>query len=190
MPTTALASACASTVRHGDSNVRKFSAAYMPMNTAACTAVAATNIRSRGSAAVTMNCWPDGAREKPDDQLRQSADTEYAARQGVLDQPGETAREHATDRTVDQRDVDHGDKNQVHRGRRSADESIQRRLQGQRDGYSYDGSDRPHLVPFRGFASVPLVETCSRSAGGGVWTTSTASSELKSTAGRTTTFTY
>ena len=46
------------------------------MNTAACTTVAARNITNRGSAAVTMNCWPMTPAREPDDRLRQAADAD------------------------------------------------------------------------------------------------------------------
>ena len=64
-PTSALPSAWLATAVHGDGNVRRSSTTYNPMNTAACSAVAATNITSRGSAAVTMNCCPNAPARNP-----------------------------------------------------------------------------------------------------------------------------
>src|SRR5437762_7994678 len=56
MPTAAFASAWLRIAAHGDGNSFNPSSTYMPMNSAACTIVAITNITNRGNAAVTMNC--------------------------------------------------------------------------------------------------------------------------------------
>ena len=53
------------TAVQGEGNDRRPSISYNPMNTAACSAVAATNITSRGSAAVTMNCCPNAPARNP-----------------------------------------------------------------------------------------------------------------------------
>ena len=147
--------------------------------------VATRNITSRGSAAVTMNCWPIAPIKKAHDRLRQTANADDTARQRVLDDPGEASGKHPRDRPARQRHVDHDDQHEIQGDGPTNEEARQRRLQRKGERNRNQDPDNLHsraCVPAE-FFSAAVASATGRS---GASTTSRDSSDAKATDGRTT----
>ncbi len=136
--------------------------------------VAPKNTTNRGSDARHDELRADDAGQEPDDRLGQAADADDAARQRILDQPGQRSRQQPGRRARRQRHVDHHDQHQVD-GDRAPHEKRAQRWSAAPAPPRRPEARRP---PSLGRALDPL-----RAPASGVSTTSTSSSAEKSTAG-------
>ena len=114
------------------------------------------------------------------DRLRQPADADDSAGQGVLHETGRCPQEQPGDRAGDEPEVDHDDQHEIEGGGPPDHEAGERRLESQRGGDGRQGGDDFHS---RGLAVGSAASAAF--AGSGVRITSTSSSREKSTAGRT-----